>query len=525
MIRNVHSRIAFATALLAVGTSCAPASAPAGFVPAPGATRAAIDAEDLRTRVGILAHDSLRGRDTGTPGIASAARYLAGEMERLGLRPAGDDGTYYQSVPLERRFTRAAVNVSSGDQPARALGPDRILSVSGLGGLPRAMHETASGPIVFAGHLLDPSPGAELTAGELAGAVVIVRLGVPSGVDPATAMPRLSVASLFGPTSPAAAILLVAEETEEDFWNYAQDIERKGAVALATGAPAGPTGPAFFLLSAEEAELILGAGLAGARRPQAGFGSFDYRLQESVEPIEGWNIAAVLPGADPARANEYVGLGGHYDHVGVGTPVDGDSIYSGADDNASGTSALLEVAEALAHLPQTRRPARSILFVWKTAEEAGLLGSEYFTDHPTVPRESIVAHINLDMVGRNHPDSIFVVGTRRIATELGDIVEAANARQARPFTFDYSYDAPGHPEQIFCRSDHYNYARYGIPIVFFTTGLHDDYHAPSDVPERIDYDKAARVGQLVLDLTTDLANRAEPPRVDQPVPPLGTPCS
>src|SRR5690606_5318949 len=142
---------------------------------------------------------------------------------------------------------------------------------------------------------------------------------------------------------------------------------------------------------------------------------------------------AIVPGADPRLRGQYVTLGAHYDHVGAGEPVNGDSIYNGADDNASGSSTLLEVAEALATLPEERRPGRSTLFVWNTAEEAGLLGSEHFTDHPTVPRDSIVAHINMDMVGRNHPDSLFVVGPSRLSTELASIVEEVNTGLPRSF--------------------------------------------------------------------------------------------
>jgi hypothetical protein len=511
-------------AILFASTTAACAPPPGALLPAPGDTRAAIDAQDLRLRIGILAHDSLRGRETGTPQIESAARYLAGEMERLGLRPAGDNGSYYQSVPLERRRVSAEISVSA---PAGVLAPgvEQVLPVSGLGGLPPPGRFDGAGAILYGGHLVDPSIGdAEIALDELRDAAVIVRLGLPEGVGQA-AMPRMTLASLFSPTSPAAALLLVAEETEADFWEYATEISQKGAISLAGARPRGPGSPPVFLISSAFAERLLGGPLGQARLPQSGLGTFRYVLRESAEPVEAWNVVAVLPGADQARAGEFVALGAHYDHVGVGPPLNGDSIYNGADDNASGTTALLEIAEAFAHSPPGQRPARSVLFAWKTAEEAGLLGSEHFTDHPTVPREAIVAHVNLDMVGRNHPDSLMVIGPRRLSTELGELVEAVNRRQPQPFVFDYSYDVPGHPEQLFCRSDHYNYARYGIPIVFLTTGLHEDYHAPSDRPERIDYEKLARVSRLVFDLTLEVASRPAPPVVDQPVPPLGAPCS
>jgi hypothetical protein len=510
---------------LAALTACSGGAGSGSFRPGPAPTAAAINAEDLRHRIEFLAHDTLGGRDTGSPGLRAAALYLAGEMQRLGLRPAGDQGTYLQRVPLERRLTHAEVVVTASAR--RPMSSDEIVPVSGVGGLPEAARLTGSGPLVFAGHMADPDVTAatELRVDDLQGAAVIVRLGAPAGVDPQTTPPRLPIATLFSPASRAAAVLLVAEGADAEFWEYASEVARQGSVTLANGASATqPTAPPFFLITAQAAERLLGGSLEEARQPRTGLGTFEFHIDPQVVTIEGWNVAAVLPGSDPARAGEFIGLGAHYDHVGVGTPIAGDSIYNGADDNASGTAALLEIAEAFANLPAARRPARSVLFVWKTAEEQGLLGSEYFTDRPTVDRDGIIAHINLDMVGRNHPDSIFSVGSRRISTQLGEVVEAVNARQSRPFAIDYSYDAPGHPERVYCRSDHYSYARYGIPIVFLTTGLHDDYHAPSDRAELLDYEKVARVSALVRDLTLELANRPDRPRVDQPVPALGTPC-
>ncbi len=524
VLRKIRSYIGATFGLAVAFAACAPAATPAASGPAPGTTASTIEASDLRQRIGFLASDSLAGRDTGTPGIELAAEYLAAEARRLGLRPGGDGGTFFQSVPLQRKSTRATVTANGPAGPSD-LGSDEILPVSGIGGLPAASRLQGGGPLIFGGHLVDEPLGAdELGLEQLRDAVVIVRLNPPPGVDANAAPPRLAMASLFSPSSPAAAVLLVAEETEADFWDYAADVSVKGAVSLDGGGQAGPTAPPFFLISTDAAERLLGMPLADARRPRTDLGSLQYSIDDEVEEIAGRNVIAILPGADPARAGEYVTLGAHYDHVGIGIPQNGDSIFNGADDNASGTGALLEVAEALAHLPDNQRPARSVLFAWVTAEESGLLGSEHFTDNPTVPRASMIAHVNLDMVGRNSPDSIFSVGARRISTELGDLVETANRRQPQPFVFDFEFDAPGHPEQIYCRSDHYNYARYGIPILFLTSGLHDEYHAPGDEVELIDFEKAARVSRLVRDITLDLANAMSRPRVDQPVPPLGTPC-
>lgn len=524
MSENMRFWIAGATVLsLSIG-GCA--SAATGRGPAPGDTDPAIEVDDLALRAELFASDAMAGRETGAPGAEAAAQYLAAEVARLDLRPAGDDGGFLQAVPLQRTVTTTEVSADLGGTTIE-LGSDDILHVSGLGGLPTSSRATGSGNLVFGGHLVDPTVGAdELSIDQIRNAVLIVRLAVPEGVNPSTTTPRIPLAAAFSPASPVAAILLVAEEAEEEFWGYASELGSKGELAIAGGGPPPPSGntPPFFLISEAAAERLIGADLEEARAPRRDLGTLTFSVEKRVEPVEAWNVAAILPGSDPARADEYVTLGAHYDHVGIGEPVDGDSIYNGADDNASGTVTLLEIAEALAHRPTADRPARSVLFVWNTAEESGLLGSEHFTDYPTVPREAIVSHVNIDMVGRNSPDSLFVVGSRRIATGLGDLLEEVNRARPDAFAFDYSYDAPGHPEMIYCRSDHYNYARYGIPIIFLTSGLHDDYHAPSDETELLDFEKMAAVADLLLDLTVELGNSPSRPVVDQPVPPLGTPC-
>lgn len=522
-MRGTELRLTSSVLVLLAG--CSTAAGP-NSMPAPGATEAEITAADLRHRIEFLADDALEGREAGKPGLREAADYLAGEAARLGLRPAGDGDSFLQRVPLERTTTRATVEATT-PRGSRALTNREVLAVSGLGGLPASDRTSGSGSIVFGGHVVDPTVGTnELGIEQLENAVLVVRLGVPEGVDAATASPRMAIAAAFSPASPASAILLVAEDTEEEFWEYAAEVESKGVLAIAGAARETVAGdpPPFFLISESLASELIGEELAGARMPRTDLGTLSYTITTTRDAVDSWNVAAVVPGSGDARANEYVGLGAHFDHVGIGAPVDGDSIYNGADDNGSGTASLLEVAEALASMPRAQRPDRSVLFVWNTAEEAGLLGSEYFTDHPTVPRGNIVSHLNMDMVGRNGADSLFVVGSRRISTELGDMLEQVNAAQARPFTLDYSYDTPGHPEQVYCRSDHYNYARYGIPIIFLTTGLHDDYHAPSDEVELLDFDKMARVSELILDLTIQIGNAPSRPVVDQAVPPLGSPC-
>jgi Zn-dependent M28 family amino/carboxypeptidase len=204
--------------------------------------------------------------------------------------------------------------------------------------------------------------------------------------------------------------------------------------------------------------------------------------------------------------------------------VRADSVNNGADDDGSGTVAMLEIAERFATAAQ--RPRRSLLFVSHTGEEKGLMGSEWFTDHPTVPRDSIVAQLNMDMVGRGKdtdimgrgPNNIQLIGPRRLSTQLGDLIDSLNTSRTPRMDIDTSFDANGHPLNRYCRSDHYMYARYGIPITYFSLGYHTGYHQVTDEPQYIDYDHMARVAGFVHDIAEAVANRPERLIVDKPKP-------
>jgi Zn-dependent M28 family amino/carboxypeptidase len=206
-----------------------------------------------------------------------------------------------------------------------------------------------------------------------------------------------------------------------------------------------------------------------------------------------------------------------------------DSVLNGADDDGSGTVALLEIAENLA---AGQRPRRSILFMSHTAEEKGLYGSEWFTDHPTVPLDSIVAALNMDMVGRGRPEevrgggayAIQMIGSRRLSTQLGELIDSLNAARPNRMQVDYSFDAAGHQANRYCRSDHYMYARYGIPITYFSAGYHIDYHQVGDEPQYIWYDHTAHIAEFVRDVAVAVANRPQRLVVDKPKPDPKAPC-
>jgi Zn-dependent M28 family amino/carboxypeptidase len=253
-------------------------------------------------------------------------------------------------------------------------------------------------------------------------------------------------------------------------------------------------------------------------------------LASNSETVPTQNVVAVWEGSDPVLKSEYVALGAHYDHVGSRCPAVGnDTICNGADDDGSGTTALLGMAEALAKSPT--RPKRSILFVWHCGEERGLWGSRYFTDYPTVPLDHVVAQVNIDMIGRSKkegdtnsrnaeltgPDSIYLIGSTMMSTELGELVNSVN-KSFLNLTFDTKYDDPKDPNRFFFRSDHYNYAKKGIPIIFFFDGTHEDYHRPGDTADKIDYQKMEKVTRTIYMTVWEIANRPTRLKVDKPLP-------
>jgi hypothetical protein len=534
----------------------------------PTPTAPAITAADLMTRLYIFADDSMQGRETGTIGHVKSTAYLAQELERLGLEPAGDHGSYFQAVPLIRRALDVASVITVSGAVLRG-GTDFIADARGL--VPRL----DGTQVIFGGTALDTAD--MLTAEQVRGRIVVLR-PEPSGAGPGAVFGRRGrFRAYFAALRGAAAFATIADAIDPAVLQYLT--HPSAGDLLLDPAHDSDVGPVPQLTITPRAAAVLLGGSPDTARPGQLGTSVTATLTFNDEPAPARNVAAILRGSDPARAHQYVAIGAHSDHLGfaqrttdhdslhlyaqarfgvVGMvppgerptpeqqarvaairlnldslraqhPVRRDSIWNGADDDGSGSVAMLEVAEALAL--GSERPGRSVLFVWHTGEEKGLQGSRWFTRHPTVPRDSIVAQINLDMVGRGAAtdlpvggsDYVAVIGARRLSTELSDLVEQVNATQAQPLQFDYRFDAADHPERLYCRSDHFEYARWGIPIVYFTTGLHGDYHRVTDEPQYIDYPRLARITGLVHDVALRVANLdhrlvADRPRVDPRAP-------
>jgi hypothetical protein len=500
-----------------VGCSTTPPGTVPSAAPAPVRGAAAPTAAELRRDLTVFASDSFRGREAGTADERRAAAFLVGRLTELGLEPAGDSG-FFQRVPLVRPAlgagTKFTVSTAHGSSTL-AVGRDLLPLLDVADGAPPKRH--GEGALVFAGY------GDDLDAVPVRGKVVVIVNGAPRGVSPgrrAELEGESAVGARLGrllPRHPAAVIVLLTGPSAAVYPRVMDELRRSLALA-------GPSAETLPDANRSVPMILIGVPVAGSPllprgwpaddHPQALAGRyFTGRVEVVQQPVMSYNVAAVVPGGDPALRTTYVAFGAHYDHIGIQPADHGDSIANGADDDGSGSVALLALARAMHDRPM---PRRSVLFVWHSGEEKGLLGSEYFTDHPTVPIDSIVAQVNADMIGRNSPDSLYVVGPaaapRGQGRALGIVVDSVNATLDQPFLFNRQWDSPTHPERIYYRSDHYNYARKGVPIVFFTSGLHADYHKVTDDAAKIDYDKLAHVDGLLLALGEALANRDTRPR-------------
>jgi len=549
-----------ALVLLALAPLAARAQSALPRTHTPQPTTAAITPADLKTRLYIIADDSMMGRQAGAEGNLLVTAYIAAEAKKMGLTPAGDSGTYFQWIPLVRR-TYVAETVLLAD--ATALSTPAYWLPLGARGSPRPVDGAR---VIFGGNAGDSSTW--ISADQADGRVVVLA-PAREGVTP-LASPFVRAGSRF---SGAAAVALA----DLDHYTPARlRAATRPSMALRGGASPGSITPQGLVVTRMAAAIMLHRSLDSVHAGDTG-AVMHGTITIHETPLPARNVVAVLPGSDPRLRGEYVAMGAHSDHIGIrdgavdhdslrayntavwelrgrtpGTPsptaaqlaaihvnVDSlhrahparmDSINNGADDDGSGTVGLLEIAQAAA--ARKPHPKRSLLFVWHTGEELGLLGSRWFTEHPTVPRDSIVAQLNMDMIGRGDaadikgggPRYLELVGSFRLSKELGATAERVNKSLPQPFVFDYTFDAAGHPENIYCRSDHAMYARYGIPVVFFTTGLHQDYHQVTDEPQYIDYMHMAAVARYVYDLGVVIADQAKAPVVDHPKPDPMAPC-
>ena len=510
-------------------TACAPSAPP---VVAPPTAVRPITPEELQRDLVVFAADSFMGREAGTAGERKAARFLVERLTSLGVEPAGDS-MFYQRVPMYRTTVTAnsRFGVTSGQITLPlALGADLapILALGPGAPLPR---RAADGVLFFAGYgMADDFKGIDAP-----GKVIVMLHGAPPSVTDSAARERLEGNDELGnrivralPFQPAAVIMLLAGDRAE-FYHQAVPSLLRGMSLTPDNTTSDSQRPLPMVLLgiARPNSPILPANWeTGASQPLAGK-RFSARLDVDNSRVTAYNVVAIVRGTDPRLNKTYVAFGSHFDHVGLQPGGGADSIANGADDDGSGSVTMLALAKSL----MITRPRRSTLFVWHTAEEKGLLGSEYYADNPTVPVDSIVAMINMDMIGRrggptakfdtrvdstSGANRLYVLGPasapNSLSVTLGAVFDSVNARQVRPFEIDRAFDNPDHPEKYYERSDHISYAKKGVPIIFFSTGFHEDYHKVSDEAHKIDYDKMSRIGGLLIEFAATLGNREARPR-------------
>jgi hypothetical protein len=455
----------------------------------PESAAESITRADVLRHLGVIAHDSMQGRDTPSRGLDLTAAYVASQFRAAGLEPAGDSGTFIQHYPytIRRLDTKARmIRIARNDAFAPVFGRDFFVVPSD--------DATADGTPYYAGVV---KPGFAVTE-----RAPIVIAAIPDTIDAAWGE-RFNMLLIGASTMGARAVIIALDPrvTAESVQELAKEASEQAAPIMVFGVRMSAIGP---LLRAGGVDPSSPASLATPRI----MSPLTLRLETRSEKADARvpNVVGILRGSDPKLRDEYVVFSAHMDHVGIGAPDStGDAVYNGADDDGSGTTAVVELAHAFTAL--ATKPARSLIFLTVSGEEKGLLGSEYFTAHTPVPVERIVADINIDMIGRNNPDSVTAVGLEY--STLGRV--ALNVANAHPEVGIAV--APDHQpqEHLFERSDHFNFARRSIPAIFFTTGLHRDYHRPSDEVANIDGDKLARVARLVFYIGLNVADSSGKP--------------
>ncbi|MFC1791431.1 M20/M25/M40 family metallo-hydrolase [Gemmatimonadota bacterium] len=468
---------------------------------------ASITETDFMTKLEIIAHDSMLGRANPSPGLDMTAQWIADEFQRYGLKPGGDNGTFIQSyrmTEIAADFENSSAQVAGG--PALEFGVDISFMRSSAGG------PATGSVVVLTGDL---AGGGELPAEEITGKHVIV---VPAAADPAqTGRRRVRFPSGLTAAEPAS-VIFVDSNSDED-WAAAVDRVRNQRQRQAPWATAGPSGPPMLyvresslapLLADQGIQLARLTGQVGGQLAAVQLPGLEFTVTTATQEVGGYdlpNTVGILEGSDPELKNEYLLYSAHMDHVGVGRPNEaGDSIRNGADDDGSGTISVVEVAEAFSMLAD--RPKRSIIFLAVSGEEAGLLGSRNFAENPVAPLEQVVANLNSDMISRNATDTIVAIGKEH--SDLGATLARVN--DAHPELNLTAVDDMWPDQNFYRRSDHFNFARRGVPILFFFCGTTEDYHQPSDEISKVDGLKATNTTKLLFYLGLELANSPDRPQ-------------
>lgn len=463
---------------------------------------ATITAAELKTHLYIVAGKEMEGRETATEGQRKAAAYIQDHFKALGLAP-GNGTSYQQAFPV---YTdkNGSTSIEVNGQESYDILPNGAIEATYY-----------LSEIVFVGDGITDSTHDSYKGLDVAGKAVLIMPG-KSGMRRSRNAGSNFVenARLHG----AAVILFPMNNITPG---------RYGG-GMYTKAYKPTAGPNFYMMSDYIAKNILGdsykADSAAVKNGNAVSRVIKAEIvlknKKSIERMESTNVLGVIEGTD--KKDEYLFVTAHYDHIGVHDGV----INYGADDDGSGTVAIIEMAQAFMKAKaEGKGPRRTIVFMCVSGEEKGLWGSEYYSDHPIFPLDKTTADLNIDMIGRIDPlhkgkDSanyVYVVGDDKLSSDLRPISEAVNKKYTK-MALDYKFNAPNDPERIYYRSDHYNFARKGVPVIFYFNGVHADYHKPTDTPDKINYELLAKRTQLVFYTAWEMANRDGMLKRDIPLP-------
>jgi hypothetical protein len=454
---------------------------------------------DLRQNLSILASDALEGRETGTRGQKMAAAFISYHFQDIGLKPPVN-GSYYQSFELYQSAPGPTYLEVNGTRY------DNFEDIVYVGKGETTGKITL--PVVFAGR----GSASDYDQIDASGKAVVVMPG-----DRADYRTLVSTARHNG----VKMVFIMNAKSTDDFKDYAARLRRyfsEGRLSL--DKPDTDNSNDYFFLSPAAAEKMfrteitrLASYSADSRRllKKVPTGELSYSTSSATKIIRTENVLGYLEGTD--KKDEVVLVTAHYDHIGKKSSGTGDLINNGADDDGSGTVAVMQLAKVFAQARMDGKgPRRSMLFMTVTGEEEGLLGSEYYTRHPVIPLTNTVVDLNIDMIGRRdqqHHDSapyVYVIGADKLSSELNRISESANKKYTN-LIFDYTYNDPDHPDRLYYRSDHWNFAKNNIPIIFYFDGIHEDYHLPSDELDKIEFDLLAARAKCVFYTAWEIANR------------------
>ena len=488
-----------------------------------------ITMDELKHHLYIISSDEYEGRETGKAGQKKAAAYIADYYKSLGIEPVVN-GSYFQQYPLvKRKISNTTMDV--GDHNFQFI--KDFYSVSDFG-----KEEIDLGNMVFAGYGIETPTYSDYSRLDVKGKAVICFLGEPtdkSGNSRITGKPepsdwtqdfryKIDLAKAKG----ATAVLFVRQDYASAIARMRYWMENPGLDLDYPDEKQEDLLP-FFMVTPELANAILANGkqkpatrlkqridMKGKPSSKSFACSAIIHVKRESEKVSAENVLGFIEGSDSLLKNEIVVISAHYDHIGI---VKGE-INNGADDDGSGTVSTLEIAQAFMEAKKAGfGPRRSILILNVSGEEKGLLGSEWYSEFPVFPLENTVCDLNIDMIGRmdeqheGNPNYVYLIGSDKLSTDLHKISEACNATYAG-LQLDYTYNEPNDPNRFYYRSDHYNFAKHNIPVIFYFSGVHEDYHKPGDDPEKILYEKMTTIARLVFHTAWNVANRDERLNVD-----------